>query len=152
MTTPNTTTPETKTHEDLYATGLWLWNEWTRMWNGQPELARSLVAEGFVLHLPTPSPLDQESIKGPAAVEAWVAAHRGNFRGLTFHTECGPFVDVVAGVVAGPWWAETSIDGSPRPVCGMDTIAFREGKITEYWTISKEADSAGRWPLSLANK
>jgi hypothetical protein len=27
----------------------------------------------------------------------------------------------------------------------MDTIAFRNGKIAECWTLSKEVDDLGRW-------
>lgn len=68
----------------------------------------------------------------PASVERWVIAHRARFQRLVFHNHCSQFVDVRAGVVAGPWLADTVQDGTPRPVCGMDTIAFRDGKITEY--------------------
>jgi hypothetical protein len=32
------------------------------------------------------------------------------------------------------------IEGKPRLSAGMDTIEFRNGKITEYWTLSKEVD------------
>jgi hypothetical protein len=42
------------------------------------------------------------------------------------------------------------IDGAVRHVCGMDTIAFRDGKITEYWTLSKDADPVGDWNTALA--
>ena len=113
-----------ETDHERYETGLRLWRDWTRMWNGQPELALGLVAERFALHLVTPSALEQTAVVDPAAVERWVRAHRANFARLVFHTGCGPFVDVRAGVVAGPWYAEASTDGSPRVVCGMDTIAF----------------------------
>jgi hypothetical protein len=137
------------TDRDLYAMGLRLWNDWTEMWNGRPELARTLVADAFTLHLPTPSLLALDSVNDPAAVERWVTAHRAKYRRLTFATTCGPFVDVRIGVVAGPWFADTCVDGSPRPVCGMDTIAFRDGKITEYWTLSKEVDDVGRWGTAV---
>jgi len=118
------------------------------MWNERPELARVLVADGFVLHLPTPNAVAQETVDGPAAVERWVIAHRAKFQRLVFASTCGPFVDVRAGVVAGPWFAETIVAGEPRPVCGMDTIAFRDGKVTEYWTLSKEVDAFGRWGIA----
>src|ERR1700678_3625631 len=104
--------------QDLYATGIRLWNEWTTMWNERPELARVLVADGFVLHLTTPSGVVPETIDGPLAVERWVIAHRAKFQRLIFHTTCGPFVDVRAGVVAGPWLAETAVGGAPQPVSG----------------------------------
>ena len=61
----------------------------------------------------------------------------------------GPFVDTRAGVVAGPWHAETVIDGIARFACGMDTIAFRDGKVVEYWTMSKPADDLGRWSATV---
>jgi len=140
----------TNHHDAAYATGIQLWIDWTQMWNGRPALARSLVAARFALHLPLPSQVDQATVDSPEAVERWVTAHRAKFQRLTFHTECGPFVDTAAGIVAGPWWADASIDGSPRVVCGMDTIAFRDGKITEYWSLSKEADAVGRWGTALA--
>jgi hypothetical protein len=31
----------------------------------------------------------------------------------------------------------------------MDTLAFKDGKITAYWTLSKEVDVIGRWALAL---
>jgi hypothetical protein len=133
---------------DRYATGIRLWNGWTEMWNRRPELARTLVADRFVPHLVTPGTVDPETICDPAAVERWVIAHRARFQRLVFHTGCGPFIDVTAGVVAGPWFADSSLDGAPRPVCGMDTIAFRDGKITEYWTLSKDVDAIGGWVTS----
>src|SRR6187399_1313439 len=136
---------KTQSPDELYATGLRLWSDWTEMWNERPDIARRIVADRFALHLPTTSPIAGESVDNPAAVERWVITHRARFKRLTFHTDCGPFVDVRACVVAGPWFADTSIDGSPRPVCGMDTIAFLDGKITEYWTLSKEVDAVGRW-------
>jgi hypothetical protein len=128
-----------------YQTGLDLWNRWTEMWNERPALALELVADRFVLHLTLPDIVAQHTVTDPAAVERWVTAHRAKFQRLRFHTGCGPFVDVTAGIIAGPWYADTMIDGTPRPVCGMDTIAFRAGKITEYWTISKPVDDVGRW-------
>ncbi len=46
--------------------------------------------------------------------------------------------------------AESVIEGKPQLSSGMDTIAFRDGKITEYWTLSKEVDSVGDWVKALA--
>lgn len=135
---------------DVYQTGLRLWNQWTEMWNQRPELARELVADRFVLHLTLPAATAQDAVCDPASVERWVIAHRAEFQRLVFHNQCGPFVDVHAGVVAGPWFADTIQDGAPRPVCGMDTIAFRDGKITEYWTLSKPVDDIGRWGRALS--
>jgi hypothetical protein len=130
---------------DIYRLGLDLWTRWTEMWNGRPELALELVAPGFVLHLTLPETTPQHEVDSPAAVAAWVAKHRAKYERLVFHFDCGPFVDTVAGIVAGPWTADTIVNGVARPVCGMDTIAFRDGKIAEYWTIAKPVDAFGRW-------
>jgi len=111
------------------------------MRNGEPELAHAIVAERFALHLTPPSTVDPQTVNTPAAVERWVIAHRAKFQCLRFDTNCGPFVDVAACVVGGPWFAETSTDGSSPPVCGMDTTAFRDGRIVEYWTIGKVAET-----------
>lgn len=139
-------------NNDTYETGRKLWDLWTSMWNATPALARELCAPGFVLHLPTPTEVDVASITDGAAVEKWVTAHRAKYTSITFSTEVGPFVDTVAGVVAGPWIAEIVIDGKTAIACGMDTIAFRDGKITEYWTISKPADAAGQWARSSTQR
>ena len=112
-----------------YETGIRLWKDWTEMWNGRPELALTLVAPRFVLHLPKlsklerPDPVATESIDSPAAVERLVREARSKYTRLTFMYECGPFVDVRAGIVAGPWIADTSLDGTPRPVCGRETFS-----------------------------
>jgi hypothetical protein len=140
---------EAMNDRDIYATGVRLWRDWTRMWNGTPELALELVAPQFVLHLPLPETASQETIVDPVSAERWVRAHRAKFDRLEFRYDCGPFVDVRAGVVAGPWIADVVIDGAPRPTCGMDTIAFRDGKITEYWTLGKPVEAFGRWSRGL---
>lgn len=136
-------------NNEIYQTGLRLWNEWTRMWNSAPELALELVAPRFVLHLTLPSVVPQETVVDPVTVERWVRGHCAKYERLEFRTECGPFVDVRAGVVAGPWIADAVQQGKLQPVCGMDTIAFREGKITEYWTTSKPTDAFGLWSRAL---
>jgi hypothetical protein len=48
-------------------------------------------------------------------------------------------------VRCGPWIADVIQNGTPRSMCGMDTIAFRDGKITEYWTLAKPVEAFGRW-------
>ncbi len=130
---------------DLYETGTRLWAQWTEMWNGRPELALELVAERFVLHLASAAQDDATTITNPAEVQSWVIRHRARFGSLAFRYRSGPFVDTKAGIVAGPWFAEAVIDGVLHPICGMDTIAFRDGKVTEYWTVAKEGDGGGRW-------
>jgi hypothetical protein len=135
---------------DPYEVGTRLWTQWMEMWNGRPALARELVAERFVLHLPLPSIVDATTITHPAAVERWVSEHRARFEHLTFHVDAGPFIDTIANVVAGPWWAAVVANGTSRVVCGVDTIAFRDGRIVEYWTLAKDASSVGAWIMRIA--
>ncbi|MFT3697871.1 MAG: nuclear transport factor 2 family protein [Kofleriaceae bacterium] len=130
---------------DNYKTGLHLWDRWTEMWNGRPELALELVAPKFTLHLTSGRGTDPTTIDTPARVVEWVRGHRAKFTNLTFSTQVGPFVDEKAGVVAGPWSADTTADGKPSFACGMDTIAFRDGLITEYWTLSTPVDRVATW-------
>lgn len=129
---------------DTYQTGLHLWERWTAMWNGEPALARQLVAPGFALHLTNPV-VDPATVTDGPSVERWVGAHRAKFEQLTFSSKLGPFVDVAKGIVAGPWIARAIIAGKLQPVCGMDTIAFAGGKITAYWTLSNRTESFGDW-------
>jgi len=131
--------------DNTYETGTRLWSEWMEMWNGNPELALRLVAPGFRLHLPTPNDQDQRAVDGPEAAHGWVTRHLAKFERLRFSFAVGPFVDERAGVVFGPWHAEVRVNGKWSLVCGMDTVVFRDGKITEYWTVGKEADEVGRW-------
>jgi hypothetical protein len=140
----------TKTNEEAtYLTGIRLWNRWTEMWNGKPELALELAAPRFVLHLVKPSPTDEALVVDPPSVERWVRAHLAKYTRLVFDTSCGPFVDVRAGVVAAPWWADAVIDGAAKQVCGMDTLAFRDGKVTEYWTLAMPTADVGRWATQI---
>jgi len=89
-------------------------------------------------------------VRARAPFAPFASIARARFERITFHYEAGPYVDTAAGVVAGPWWAESVVEGKPRLSAGMDTIAFRNGKITEYWTLSKEVDSVGDWAKALA--
>jgi hypothetical protein len=131
---------------NTYATGIRLWKEWTEMWNGRPELALELAAPRFKLHLPTPSDQDQLAVANPEAVRQWVARHCAKYQSIRFVFGVGPFVDERAGVVSGPWHAEIiTREGKPTWACGMDTVMFCDGKITDYWTVSKPADEVGRW-------
>src|ERR1700761_8314362 len=114
---------------NLYETGIRLWTEWTNMWNGRPELALELVAPRFRLHLPTPLEEDELAIDTPEAVRQLVIRARAKVELLQFHFPIGPFVDVRAGVVAGPWHADVVAGGVKRIASGMDTIFFRDGKI-----------------------
>lgn len=132
-----------------YETAQHLWKKWTEMWNGKPELARDLASPGFALHLPTPGNVDPTKVTTPDEVVAWVAASIARFDQITFRYEAGPFVDTVAGIVAGPWSAEIVAGGKTSFVCGMDTIGFKDGKLTEYWTLSKESDAVDRWMQRL---
>jgi hypothetical protein len=133
-----------------YDTGIALWTRWTQMWNDAPALALELVAPRFALHLTSPSLADPATICDPAAVARWVAAHRARFDKLVFSTRVGPFVDTRAGVVAGPWIAETIVGGVATPVCGIDAIAFVAGKVTEYWTMSKPVEAYGDWATATS--
>lgn len=139
---------------DIYQQGIDLWNRWTEMWNGKPELALELVAPRFALHLTAvPSRgVDITTIDTPERVMEWVRNHRAKFTNLTFTTQVGPFVDVTAGVVAGPWSADTTSGGTSSWACGMDTIAFRDGRITEYWTLSSPVDRVATWDQRLLGR
>jgi hypothetical protein len=134
---------------DIYEEGLQLWARWTEMWNGRTALAREIAGERFVLHLTLPKLIDPATVNDPPSVERWVIAHRARVS-PRFHYEAGPFVDTVARVVAGPWWADLVVDGKPGLACGMDTIAFRDGKITEYWTLSQGVETVGVWTTAVA--
>jgi hypothetical protein len=75
-------------HRDIYQTGLQLWADWTRMWNGAPEHALELVAPRFVLHLTLPSAAAREIIVDLQTTEAWVRAHCAKFERLEFRFDC----------------------------------------------------------------
>ena len=127
-------------------TGRYLWDSWTTMWNGELPLARHIIADGFYAHLSNTSTADPATLRNAAEVEKWVTRVRSKYAELVYATDAGPFVDTTAQTVTCYWKAKGiyagftgkagDIVGKEFTVVGTDILKFRDGKITECWTMS----------------
>lgn len=131
---------------DVYAAGLELWEDWTRMWNGAPEVALRRSASRFVFHLVTPEGTTLDSPLTPQALETLVREHRNKYEVARYAYAVGPFVDVRAQVVSGPWVAElVTKKGERSCICGMDIIAFEGSKVVACWSLARPVDQNASW-------
>jgi SnoaL-like domain len=105
---------------------------WTRLWNGEFDLAADLLDADFRIHFGAPAdPAVTDAIHGPDAM----VAH------LTWYHEVHPDTRfTLAGPpIGGPdriafLWSAALPDG--RRVSGIDIVALDAGRITEVWSVS----------------
>jgi hypothetical protein len=120
-----------------------LWQRWLVMWNGQPQVAHDIIADEYVVHLPTAAAtIDPADIRDAAGMASWVAGFRDKFDGLRYHTDVGPLVD--GDKLICRWYATATFqgrtgwpgDGPGRPasMVGVDILRVRGGRIAECWT------------------
>lgn len=128
-----------------------LWNEWTRMWNEDPSIALRLAAPRFHLHLALGT-VDPQTIDTPERVRDWVTQFCARYERLAFTTGAGPMFDAQLGTIAGPWIARSRIDGVDRSSSGIDIVRVVDGKIAEYWTLSREVETPGTWNEMLSQR
>ena len=108
------------------------------MWNGRPELADELVAEGCPIHQPP------NTLHGPEGVRRMIEMGRAPFAQLTFRIEVGPIVEgnrlaarwESEGVYSGGIPGATVAPGTRVSFGGVDIWRIENGKIAEYWVSS----------------
>jgi hypothetical protein len=140
--------------EDIRKQGEQLWANWTAMWNGDPALAEKIVAPGFWAHTTLEVAIDPREVRDAAAVAGWVRSFRQGFERLVYTTAEGPFVDVERGVIMCNWFVDGVYAGrTNRPgdvagavfrKAGLDMLAFRDGRVTECWTLSGDITGLAR--------
>lgn len=121
-----------------------LWSRWTRMWNGDPELAREIIAEGFYAHLTSKRHADPAELRSAGAVIKWVEKIRAQYAELRYETNGAVLVDgdtlvarwLASGIFAGRTALPGDVPGRPFRVAGTDVLRIEGGRIRECWTLS----------------
>lgn len=119
-----------------------LWERWIELWNGNLEIAESIVDEHLVSHLPSNSTIPG----GRKRLVSRIAAVHAAYPNMSVGVESGPLIS--RGLIAGRW----IVTGPDVPaVAGADILRIEDGRIVEHWT-SRDLPSAllaGR-PLAQA--
>jgi hypothetical protein len=120
----NTTTTTTSTAD--------IATSWTRLWNGELDLAAGLLDPGFRIHFGAPvDPQVTDAVRGPAGMAAFVRDYRESRGDVRFRVE-GPPVgerDRTAFL-----WSAAMPDG--RQVSGIDVAVLAGGRIREVWSVT----------------
>ena len=131
---------------DIRETGVELYRRWASMWNGELQIAREIIAEGFSVHLTADAVPPSEPIRDAPSVARWVAAIRERGIDLSYAIELGPLVD---GDLVTAYWRLTGLrrmpDGAPpQPFVrvGIDILRWRQDRIVECWTMNNNAPLA----------
>jgi len=131
------------------AAGQQVWNEWTRLWNGEYELATKIVGPRFDLFLTAAVPDDATAINNDETVEAWIRSVREKFTTIRYITVAGPYFDTEAQVISCGWEAKGVFAGKTglpedHPgktfhLTGTDILQLSNGKISGCRTMSNPA-------------
>lgn len=123
--------------------GVELYRRWASMWNGDLEIAREIIGEGFVAHLTADAVPPQEPVRDARAVARWVDSIRGRGFDLAYAVELGPLVD---GDLVTAYWRLTGFTGARHAALpqrfakvGVDILRFRRGRIVECWTMNNNS-------------
>lgn len=142
--------------------------QWLNLWNGDYDVATTLVADGFRLHAAMLDGSDSTAVNNPQALVAWIQQTRYFIPDLTFSIEIGPLTDgdflVVRWRARGHYVGGTPDAGAPDGAgidfTGTDILRVHDGQLVEYWVNSDihvmlaqlqvEGDvnpATGRWPM-----
>ncbi|MFZ6732084.1 ester cyclase [Undibacterium sp. Ji42W] len=132
--TPTHQTRVTRPHQVLTT-------QWISLWNGDLDLAKSIIAPDFALHATLLDGRPDTAISGPAGLAAWIAQSHALFNNLRFTVQVGPIVD---GDFAVLRWEATgnygggipgtgAAAGTPLKFTGTDILRIENGKVKDYW-------------------
>jgi predicted ester cyclase len=122
--------------------------QWLAFWNGDLDLAKSIIAPDFALHASLLDGRPDTAIAGPAGLASWVAQSHAFFSDLRFTVQVGPIVDGDFAVVR--WVAESryrggipgayAAIGTPLRFTGTDILRIEGGKVKDYWLNADTGD------------
>lgn len=104
-----------------------LTHAWIDFWNGELELARTIVHEDFVWHVAPLTGGPSQDHTGREALVEWVRGSHENMPGLKFTVEVGPISQEPFHVLR--WFAEAG----EVSFHGTDILRVENGRIAEYW-------------------
>lgn len=126
-----------------------LLQRWLRMWNGELDLAETVIAPKLTVHLPQYGMPPAASVHDPASMAHWIGLFRGSYSRATFTCALGPFV-VGDTMVSRFWfsgvWAggrpavATAPAGTPVGFAGVDIVRLVDGQVAEYWLTDDQLD------------
>ncbi|WP_394836014.1 ester cyclase [Pendulispora rubella] len=124
-----------------------LWARWTAMWNGDTELARAIIADGFYVHLQKKL-ADPATIRDPEAVIGLVRTVRAQYAEIRYETNLAVLVDgdtliarwFARGIFAGRSGRPEDVEGRTFRIAGIDILRIENGRIRECWTVSNPTE------------
>lgn len=138
--------------------------QWISLWNGDLDLAKSIIATDFALHATLLDGRSDTAISGPAGLAAWVAQSHGLFKNLHFSIQVGPIVDghfvvlrwEATGNYGGGMPGANATVGTPVKFTGTDILRIEGGKVKDYWLNADTANllmqlKFGQAPTAAAN-
>jgi predicted ester cyclase len=116
-----------------------LYDRWMEMWNGNLDLANSIVDKDCVVHQ-----AGSDGFRGPSGVVRMVQMGREPFSSIHFALEVGPIVDsdmlsarwTSRGIYRGGILGTKAPAGTEVEFGGIDIWRLKSGKIIEYWVSS----------------
>ena len=138
--------------------------QWVTFWNGDLDLAKSIIAADFALHATLLDGRPDTAISGPAGLASWVAQSHALFSDLRFTLQVGPIMDgdfaVIRWVAVGRYrggipGAHAAV-GTPLRFTGTDILRIEDGKVKDYWLNADTGDllmqlKVGATPATSAN-
>ncbi|TPK73580.1 ester cyclase [Mesorhizobium sp. B2-4-15] len=115
---------------------------WRLLWNGDLSYTDKIIAPDFVAHAAPLTGFGDDTIKGRAALNAWVGGINSVLTGLNFTIEQGPIIDgdflVVRWRARGTYHggfpgASANAIGRTITFTGTDTLRIKDGLLAEYW-------------------
>lgn len=119
-------------------------DEWLAFWNGDYDLAESLIAPGLRVHAALADGGDGSAFTDAGSMAGWVRQLRAPLPDLRFAIEVGPITegDMVAlrwratGTYAGGMPGANAPVGTAIDFAGVDLLRLDDGRIVEYWLNS----------------
>jgi hypothetical protein len=129
------------------ATAERVWQRWLDMWNGDPEIADEIIADGLQMWYNGRSAIDASHINNPEMFKGWVKAFRTKFDDMTFSTHFGPLV--AGDMVTVRWYLNAvyngnsgfpdDVPGQPFTRAGVDIWRITDGRVQQCWSMSTAA-------------
>ena len=122
--------------------------QWVALWNGDLDLATSIIAPDFALHATLLDGRSDTEISGPTGLAGWVSQSHGLFSDLKFTVQVGPVVDgdfvvirwVAVGRYRGGIPSAAAPVGTPLRFTGTDILRTKGGKVADYWLNADTGD------------
>ncbi|MFI9782097.1 hypothetical protein ACIHEI_01105 [Kitasatospora sp. NPDC051984] len=129
---------------DTRESGIELFRQWTGMWNGELTIADRILAPALRVRFGNALPtVDSDAFGTPEDIKGFVKLFRDSHTDLRYFVEGTPVVELASPggpgthQVVSRWYsAYRGPGGKPVANSGIDQLAFRDGLITEVWSVT----------------